>query len=232
MGMLLAMFIKAASLFSFLTVDVSTSNVALQDLYAVLCTGLEGPDLLDNATSDFLLLAPAYFNQHIPFHPIQLFSLNTKSSNLADVTKTSRVRRTTKSTKVRSRLLHTFYYRIRTASQETMAPIRVGLMGYGFSTKCFHLPFILPNQDLEVYAFLQRKEAPKDTSNIEAGVHCTVDHPKAKHYRTADDFFADAAIELVIICTGHDSHYELAEKALLAGKHRMRISFGKMRCNG
>ncbi|KAK4550793.1 hypothetical protein LTR36_000373 [Oleoguttula mirabilis] len=100
-----------------------------------------------------------------------------------------------------------------------MAPIKVGLMGYGFSTKCFHLPFILPNPDLEVHAFLQRKEAPAGTSSAEAGVHCTVDHPNAKHYRTADDFFADAALELVIICTGHDSHYELAEKALLAGKH-------------
>jgi predicted dehydrogenase len=40
--------------------------------------------------------------------------------------------------------------------------IRVGLMGYGFSTKCFHLPYILPNPDLEVYAFLQRAAAPEN----------------------------------------------------------------------
>jgi predicted dehydrogenase len=100
-----------------------------------------------------------------------------------------------------------------------MAPIKVGLMGYGFSTKCFHLPFILPNSDLEVVAFLQRAEAPSDKSNVEPGKHCTVDHPKAKHYRTAKDFFADSDIELVIICTSSDTHYEYGEQALQAGKH-------------
>lgn len=45
-----------------------------------------------------------------------------------------------------------------------MAPIKVGIVGYGNSPKIYHLPFILPNSDLEVYAFLQRAEAPKDTS--------------------------------------------------------------------
>ena len=100
-----------------------------------------------------------------------------------------------------------------------MAPIRVGLLGYGFSTKCFHLPFILPNPEYKVHAFLQRKEAPQDKSNVEAGVHCTIDHPDAKHYRTADEFFADKDTDLVIVCTGHDSHADLAEKALKAGKH-------------
>jgi predicted dehydrogenase len=100
-----------------------------------------------------------------------------------------------------------------------MAPIKVGLMGYGFSTKCFHLPFITPNSDLEVYAFLQRAEAPADKTNVEAGKHCTVDYPKAKHYRSADDFFADPDIELVIVCTSSDNHAEFAEKAMRSGKH-------------
>ena len=102
-----------------------------------------------------------------------------------------------------------------------MAPINVGLMGYGFSTKCFHLPFILPNPNLKVYAFLQRAQAPSDKSGAEAGKHCAVDYPNAKHYRTADDFFADPNIDLVIVCTQHDTHAEFAERALLAGKHGM-----------
>jgi predicted dehydrogenase len=98
-----------------------------------------------------------------------------------------------------------------------MAPIKVGLMGYGFSTNCFHVPYILPNPDLEIYAFLQRKEAPQDKT--ESGKHCTIDHPNAKHYRTADDFFADSDIELVVVCTAVASHAEYAEKALRSGKH-------------
>jgi hypothetical protein len=106
-------------------------------------------------------------------------------------------------------------------SLKTMAPIKVGLMGYGFSTKCFHLPFITPNPDLEVYAFLQRAEAPADKTNLEPGKHCTVNYPKAKHYRTTDTFFADPDIELVIVCTSSDNHAEFAEKAMRSGKHGM-----------
>lgn len=107
----------------------------------------------------------------------------------------------------------------------TMAPIKVGLMGYGFSTKCFHLPFITPNADLEVYAFLQRAEAPTDKTGPESGKHCTVDYPKAKHYRTADDFFADAEIELVIVCTSSNNHAEFAEKAMRSGKHGVSLYY-------
>jgi predicted dehydrogenase len=96
----------------------------------------------------------------------------------------------------------------------TQTPIKVGFVGYGFSTKCFHLPFVLPNPELEVYAFLQRAADP---SQAKSWGHCTVDFPGAKHYTTADEFFADAQIELVIICT--HNHEEFIEKALVAGKH-------------
>ncbi|KAH7305695.1 hypothetical protein BKA65DRAFT_601892 [Rhexocercosporidium sp. MPI-PUGE-AT-0058] len=100
-----------------------------------------------------------------------------------------------------------------------MAPINIGLIGYGFSTKSFHLPFILPNPDLKVSAFLQRAAAPSPGFETQPGKHCTVDYPGAKHYQTAEEFFADTAIELVVVCTAHDTHAEFAEKALLAGKH-------------
>ena len=99
------------------------------------------------------------------------------------------------------------------------APIRVGIVGYGFSAKCFHLPFILPNPALEVYAILQRAAPPSNPSEASAlkWGHCTVDLPAAKHYRTPDDFYADDAIELVVVCT--HTHGEFVERALLAGKH-------------
>ena len=98
-----------------------------------------------------------------------------------------------------------------------MAPLNVGLMGYGFSTKCFHLPFILPNKELSIYAFLQRSEKPENST--QKGKHCAIDYPNAKHYRTAEEFFADPNIDLVIVCTKHDTHAEFATKALQAGKH-------------
>ncbi|KAK0656899.1 oxidoreductase [Cercophora newfieldiana] len=99
------------------------------------------------------------------------------------------------------------------------APIKVGIVGYGLSTKCFHLPFILPNTDLEVHAFLQRATPPSDPSQppTKRWGHCTVDFPEAKHYRTPEDFFADGEIELVVVCT--HSHEQFVEQALRAGKH-------------
>ncbi|KAH8781773.1 hypothetical protein F5882DRAFT_406131 [Hyaloscypha sp. PMI_1271] len=100
-----------------------------------------------------------------------------------------------------------------------MTPLNIGFLGYGFSTKSFHLPFILPNPDLKVYAFLQRSPPPPASSNPEKGKHCTIDYPEAKHYQTAGGLFADKYIDLVIVCTRHESHAELAEQALLAGKH-------------
>ncbi|OAL24368.1 hypothetical protein AYO22_05744 [Fonsecaea multimorphosa] len=101
-----------------------------------------------------------------------------------------------------------------------MEPIRLGIIGFGFSTKCFHLPFInaLPD-DFKVVAFFQRTEAPKDPKSAETGSHCTVDYPDTKHYRNADEFFADKDIDVVIVCSKQDTHAEYAEKALNAGKH-------------
>jgi len=103
-------------------------------------------------------------------------------------------------------------------------PINVGIVGYGFSTKCFHLPFILPNPELNVYAFLQRATGLADAKRWG---HCTVDFPQAKHYRTADDFFADKNIELVVICT--HNHEEFVERALNAGKHGESPTSGRKR---
>lgn len=96
-----------------------------------------------------------------------------------------------------------------------MAPVKLGIIGFGFATNCFHLPFILPNKDLEVYAFLQRA-APSAAASQRFG-HCTDKFPQAKHYQTAEAFFADPEIEAVIVAA--HNHEEFARSALLAGKH-------------
>lgn len=104
-----------------------------------------------------------------------------------------------------------------------MAAIKVGFTGYGFSTNTFHAPFIFANPAYKVYAFLQRAAAPIDTAGVEAKQHCTVDYPDAKHYQSADEFFADPNIDLVVICTPLGTHYEFAERALRARKHGREI---------
>lgn len=97
--------------------------------------------------------------------------------------------------------------------------IKVGVVGYGFAAKSFHLPFITAVPDYEVIAILQRAEAPADPASAKPGSHCTVDFPKVRHYRTADEFFADSDIQLVVVATRDDTHILFVEKALLAGKH-------------
>ena len=100
-----------------------------------------------------------------------------------------------------------------------MAQIKVGFVGYGGSAKTYHLPYLLPVKEFEVYAFLQRAPAPSPRETANPGSHCTIDFPQARHYRTAEDFFADPAIELVIVTTHIDTHASFAELALKAGKH-------------
>ncbi|KAJ3531860.1 hypothetical protein NM208_g8694 [Fusarium decemcellulare] len=100
-----------------------------------------------------------------------------------------------------------------------MASIKVGIVGYGFAAKNFHIPFISANPDYQIHAILQRAEAPADPASAEPGSHCTVDFPGIKHYRTAEDFFADSETAFVVVATHTDTHALFAEKALQSGKH-------------
>jgi len=83
----------------------------------------------------------------------------------------------------------------------------------------FHAPFVAPNPNLNIYAFFQRKPPPSDPSSVKPGAHCTVDYPDARHYSTAEEFFADPKIDLVIVNSHTDTHARFAEQALKAGKH-------------
>jgi predicted dehydrogenase len=106
-----------------------------------------------------------------------------------------------------------------------MAPIKVGIVGYGFAAKNFHIPFISAIPDYEIIAILQRAEAPANPELSPKGFHCTVDFPGIKHYRSADDFFADSEIAFVVVATQTDTHALFGEMALTAGKHGTVTTF-------
>lgn len=105
-----------------------------------------------------------------------------------------------------------------------MAPIKVGVLGYGFAAKSFHIPFIRAIPDYEVVAILQRAEAPAEPASASKGSHCTVDFPEVIHYRKAEDLFANPEITFVVVATHADTHISFAEQALQAGKHGMFAS--------
>lgn len=100
-----------------------------------------------------------------------------------------------------------------------MAPIKVGVLGYGFAAKSFHIPFIRAIPEYEIVAIVQRAEAPADPASALKGSHCTVDFPQVRHYRKVEDLFDNPEIDFVVVATHADTHISFAEQALQAGKH-------------
>lgn len=87
----------------------------------------------------------------------------------------------------------------------------VGVIGYGFSAKIFHIPFVQAVPDFKLYAIVQRTPKPNDDAEK--------DHPGIKSYRSADDLVKDEAVDVVVVTTAPDSHVALTKLALEAGKH-------------
>ena len=86
--------------------------------------------------------------------------------------------------------------------------IKVGLLAYGMSGKVFHAPFIAQSDGFDFVAVTERhkKKAAQD-------------YPGVYSYDTVDELIADKSIDLVIINTPNYTHFDYAEKCLLAGKH-------------
>ncbi|EPC01237.1 hypothetical protein L861_11730 [Litchfieldella anticariensis FP35 = DSM 16096] len=84
----------------------------------------------------------------------------------------------------------------------------VGVVGYGFASKTFHIPLILATPGLELVA----------VSSSDAGkVHA--DLPNVAVEAKPQALFARGDIDLVVIPTPNETHYPLAKAALVAGKH-------------
>ncbi|MEF1213420.1 Gfo/Idh/MocA family oxidoreductase, partial [Vibrio alginolyticus] len=87
-------------------------------------------------------------------------------------------------------------------------PVKTAVIGYGYSAKTFHLPFIkaLPNLTLSAISSRQQEAVQNDW-------------PDAKWFSDANTLLDDSDAELVIITAPNDVHYELAKRALNNGKH-------------
>lgn len=88
------------------------------------------------------------------------------------------------------------------------SPIKTGILAYGMSGKLFHVPFIVTNPNFELIAVTERSKKE---------VH--QQYPKVKSYDSVDELIADKEIELVIINTPNNTHFDFAKQAILAGKH-------------
>lgn len=85
--------------------------------------------------------------------------------------------------------------------------INVGIAGYGYSAKVFHIPFLKENPRFSVKKVYSRRV---NFSEIEEA-NCQMVH--------SFDELLSQDIDLVVICTPNTSHYELAKEAIEAGKN-------------
>jgi predicted dehydrogenase len=87
--------------------------------------------------------------------------------------------------------------------------LTIGYIGNGKSTNRYHLPFSLSRSNIKVKTIYSRNPEKSDWEKIE-GVHYT---------GNIEEIMGDADIQLVVICTFTDSHYEYAKMALDHGKN-------------
>ncbi len=88
-----------------------------------------------------------------------------------------------------------------------MSNINVALLSYGMSGRVFHAPFIELHPDLQLVGSWERTKQLIQN-----------DYPKTKSYSTLEALLADDNVELVIVNTPTNTHFEYAKKALFAGK--------------
>jgi len=86
--------------------------------------------------------------------------------------------------------------------------ITAGLLAYGMSGKVFHAPFLNAHNGFNLKAVVER-------SNKNA----VTDYPEIISYNSVDELLADNEIELVVINTPNNLHYEHSKSALEKGKH-------------
>jgi len=85
--------------------------------------------------------------------------------------------------------------------------VRVGLVGFGMAGQAFHAPVICGVPGMELACILERK-----------GTRASEKYPGVRVARSLDELLTDKAIELCVIATPNDSHFELARACLLAGR--------------
>lgn len=87
-------------------------------------------------------------------------------------------------------------------------PIVTGLMAYGMSGRIFHAPFLTTNSGFKFKAVVERHEKK-----------AAARYPDVISYNSIDELLNDDEIELVIVNTPNDTHFDFTIKALNAGKH-------------
>jgi predicted dehydrogenase len=85
--------------------------------------------------------------------------------------------------------------------------VRAGLIGFGLAGQAFHAPVIRAVPGMELACILERR-----------GTQAQEKYPDVRVARTLEELLADQTIQLCVIATPNDSHFELTRACLLAGR--------------
>jgi predicted dehydrogenase len=85
--------------------------------------------------------------------------------------------------------------------------VRVGLIGFGLAGQAFHAPVIRGVRGMELACILERR-----------GTRAREKYPEVRVARTLDELLADKEIQLCVIATPNDSHFDLTRDCLMAGR--------------
>ncbi|MDP4129271.1 MAG: oxidoreductase [Bacteroidota bacterium] len=86
--------------------------------------------------------------------------------------------------------------------------MKTGVIGYGVAAQAMHLPFITTNPKFQLLSILQRH-----------GQSAKEKYPGVNLVRSLEEMLADPMLELVVVTTPNDTHFEYASRSLNAGKH-------------
>ncbi len=89
-----------------------------------------------------------------------------------------------------------------------MHPIQTAILSFGMSGRVFHAPFISLHPGFNLVGILERTK--QESLQF---------YPEIHIYRTLEEVLEDANIELVIVNTPTNTHYDFCKLALQAGKH-------------
>jgi scyllo-inositol 2-dehydrogenase (NADP+) len=89
-----------------------------------------------------------------------------------------------------------------------MTPINTALLSYGMSGEIFHAPLIAAHAGFRLSKIVQRKTATAQRR-----------YPSVQVVNSIDDVLQDDNIELVVVNTPNETHYDYTVRVLEAGKH-------------
>ena len=90
----------------------------------------------------------------------------------------------------------------------TQGVLKVGIMGFGYASLTFHAPLIMATPGLELVAV---------SSSDAAKVQMVLPHMPV--FANPQEMLLSADLDIVVIPTPNETHFELAQMALAAGKH-------------